>query len=583
MTIETKVFLLSKRDNPKEFFLELHRIRLEERGQNEKQLTELIVDLNKENGIDFCQVALDAITDGINCFDVIHVLEDALPNLNLNISTILQFTEKLFELMQRDIMADAQFRPFQGLVVKQPDFSRSLLSEFLKQDKPYVVGYVANFYQELSKKNIHEIHEELCSLKTHNSQYVLMAAAGSLGELNYKLTENCSLVNKTIKVLEELEAKNSDEINRLAIFAYRNLLSFTKEAEKKLIQFSKTNSLLIQGALSQVLFSVVKEYGNKKWFSEVLLNLSTVSGNNSGIIENIDFVLAELLEVKGNWELAEEFFRSWLVNSDYQTKNNKLSKLYDSTFASFVKNRESLEKLVTDFFNDEDWRMHKAASEIINYLELHEIVPLQLNKETLETLSYEDCLYICRKILGYVIFSEHLCSLCFSFLCKFPQNQEIQNLVYRVFKNHIGENYPDRTIEFLKKISETSTSDIEKNIALQVIREIESYHSQKNALPHLKELIAQKQKSQKVLLERKKKLNTAFEKAQKNSIVSMLSTKINLKNGTGSFHFMNDQYSEISKLSSYSTEIEMPYSEISHPVTAAIERTNFRLAKKGAR
>ena len=581
IVIEMKTRLLAKKDNPKEFFSELHRIWLEECQQNEKQLSKLIINLNKEDGIDFCQVALDAINDGFRCFDVTPVIEEALPSLDLNISSVIHLTESLFECMKGDIAAYRQLRPFEELIVKKPDFTRKLLEELLKQDKPYIVGYVANIYQRLSEGNEHEIHKELCALKTHNSKYVLMAVAGALGEFDYMPSKNRPLVKNTINLLEELEAINSDEINRLAIFAYKNLVNISKEAKKKLVYFSKTNSLLIQGALSQVLFITLEEHGNEKWFSEVLLNLSTSSCENTGIIDNIDFVLTGLIEKKDNWDLAEEFFKSWLLNSDYRSKNDKLSGLYNSTFIAFVNKRKYLEKLITKLFNHDNTEMHNAASEIVTYCHAHKITALQLDKEVLKSLSVDDCVYICRKILGYVIFPESLCSLCFSVLNKSPKNQKIQDLVYSVFKSHVGKNYPGRTVEFFKEVSTTTKSIIRKNIALKIIHEMESYFAQRDALPQLKELAMPKQKSQRIYLENNKKMSSIMEEAQKNSIVSMISTKIILKNGTGSFNFNNGQYSEISKLSSISTEMDLPHSEISHPVDAALERINFRVAKRG--
>lgn len=578
---ETKKLLVSKKDNPKEFFVELRRIWDEELQKEEKNLPALIAGLNKEDGIDFCQMAVDAINDGFGCFDIIPVLEEALPDMNLNVSSVLGLTECLFEGMQGGMAAFRQLNPFKDLVVKQPDFTRNLLAVFLEQDKPYIVGYVSNIYLGLSKGNEHEIHKELCALKKHKSKYVLMAVADAIGVLNYKPSRNRDLVKRTFNVLEELEANNSDEVNRIAILAYRNLLDYSEKAKKKLIELSKSNQLLICGAISRVLFLTQKKHGSEQWFQDALLNLSNTSCDNKDIINNIDYVLTGLIEKNDNWELAESFFIAWLLSSDYSPKNEKLSELFSSTFMAFVNKRDNFEKLLTVFFNHDDFKINSAASEIVSYCYVHKVNDLKLDERVLRSLSYVDCLYICRKILGYVVIPKYLCSLCFSILDASPRNKDIQGLICSIFRSHIGDNYPGRTIEFLKEVSSQTKSINKKHVAEQVIVEIENFCSQKENLPRLKELSAPKQMSQRIFFEGNKKMKTAMEEAQKNSIVSMIASRSVLKQGIGWFHFMNGQYSDISKLGSYAAKMEMPYTEITHPVDAALERMDFCLAKRG--
>jgi len=573
--------LLAIKDKPKELFSGLYRILREEFQQENKTLSELIVKLNKEDNIDFCQLAVDAMNDNFRCFDVAPVLEDTLSEMDLNISSVLCLIERLFEGMQGDMMAYRQFKPFEGLVTKQPEFSKNLLSELLNKDKPYVVGYISRFYQTFSKGHEHETHKELCSLKDHESKYVLMAVADALGELDYKPSKNRKLIKQTLSVLDELEEKNFDEVNRLAIFAYMNLLKLSKEPKNRLIKFSKSDKIIIQGAISEVLFRSQEEHGNEKWFSEALLNLSRASCKNKGIMDNIDYVLSGLVKKYDNWNLAERFIVEWIVNSDYYSNNEKLSELFNSTFTTFINRRTNFEELLTRFFNHDNFILHNAAAEITSYCQLHKISGLKLNKQILKTLSYVDCLYICRKILGYVIYPEYLCSLCFSILDTFPKKKDIQSLTYTIFSSHIGENYPGRTLDFLKKVTSETKSINKRKIAAQIVEDIENYSACRDALPKLNELIPAKQKALRIFRESNKKISAAMEEAQKNSIVSMIASKSTLKQGTGWFHYMHGQYSEISKLGKYSTQAEIPHSEVTHPVDAAIERVGFRQAKRG--
>lgn len=572
---------MGKRDHPKEFFDELYRIWLDEFQQENKTLPERIVKLNKEAGIDFCQLAVEAINNNFSCFEAINIFENTLLDMNLNVSSVLRLAESMFEGMQNDMAAYVQFKPFEDLIAKQPKFAKKLLTELLKQDKPYIAGCVASLYKQFSKGNEQQIHKELCDLKDHESKYVLMAIANVLSELGYETTEQKKLVKKTLIVFDELESKNIEEVNRILTFAYANLIGKADIATDKLINFSKSDKLLVQGATSIVLFRLREKHGNDDWFSKTLLNLSKASYQYKGIIDNIDRVLYGLIEKNNNWDLAEKFFTEWLIKGDYPGNERTLSKLFGSTFAAFVNKKDLFSQLLTRFFNHDDFRIHNAAAEITSYCQLHKISDLKLDETILKKLSYDDCLYICRKILGYVIAPEYLCSLCFSILDGFPKDKKIQSLIYNIFSSHIGDNHPGRTVEFLKKaLSETKNSG-KKDVASQAIKYIETYNKQRDRLPRLKELIPARQKSSKIFRASAKRMSAAMNEAQKDSIVSMIATKIMMKQGTGSFHFMNGAYSEISKMGKFSHEIAIPHSEITHPVDAAFERMKFRRAKRG--
>lgn len=573
--------ILEKKDNHKEFFEELFRIWQEEYQHENKTLPALVIQLNKEDGIDFCQLAVDAMNDNFRCFDAIHIFENTLSDMNLNLDSVLRLAESLFNGMQGDMVACIQFKPFEDLIAKQPEFARNLLTELLKQDKPYIAGYVSSLYKKFSKGNEQQIHKELCDLKDHESKYVLMAIADVLSELGYETTEQKKLITKTLSVFDELENKNIDEVNRILMFAYANLIGKTEIATDKLINFSKSDQLLLQGETSQTLLRLQEKHGNEGWFSKSLLNLSKTSCRHKGIIDNIDYVLAGLIEKNNNWDLAEKFFVEWLIKSDYSGNERTLYRIFDSTFPAFVNKRDLFSELLTRFFNHDDFRIHNAAAEITSYCQLHKVNDLKLDKTILKKLSYDDCLFIYRKILGYVIAPEYLCSLCFSILDGFPKDKNIQSLIYIIFSSHIGDNHPGRTAGFLKKALSVTKNTGKKKIASQVIEDIETYHERRDELPRLKELAPARQRSLKIFRESAKKMSAAMEEAQKDSIVSMIATKIIMKQGTGSFHFMGGAYSEISKMGKFSQEIEIPHSEVTHPVDAALERMNFRLAKRG--
>ncbi|MCW8922267.1 MAG: hypothetical protein OQK69_01370 [Gammaproteobacteria bacterium] len=578
---DIKNSLIAKINNPKEFFSELHSICMSEYQEKTKQLPKVIVEINKEEGVDFCEMAVAAMNDGFGCFNVTPVLDDSLSDMELNMDSVLSLMECLFEGMKNDMAGHVQFKPFEGLITKQPEFLRRLLLELLKQNKPFIVGYISSIYQGLSKGDENNVHKELINLITYKSEYVLMAIADALGALNYKTTKNLKLVKGTLHALEELECKKSNDIDYIIILAYMKLLNYSEKPKKKIVKYSESESLTVKNAVSRVLFLSQGDCGNEDWFSEALLNLSDVDCTYKGIIDNLDYVLSGLIENNNNFQLAETFFISWIINSNYHSKSEELSELFNSTFAAFLNRRDNLEKLLTKLFNHDDMKAHSAASEIVSYCKLRKVPDLKLDKQLLKSLSYVDCLYICRKILGYVISSEYLCSLCFSVFDAFPRNKKIQGLIYEVFRFHIGASYPGKTIEFLKDVSSQTKSKNKKEVASQVVQDIENYYSQVDNLSKLKEMVAPRQRMHKIHIERNKKMAVAMEESQSKSPFMSMVSKVMIKHGTGSFYFMNGKYSEINKMGKFSTTMEIPHTEITHPVDSAMDSMNFRLARRG--
>jgi hypothetical protein len=379
-----KTSLLEKRNKPKELFDELFDRWRNEYKEDNKETPKLIIELNKSDGIDFCKLALDAINDGFNCWNVLHVLADVMPLLELKIESTLELLEKFHESMQNDLASGLQYAPVAKLIDTQPVFARKLLDELLKQDRPFIVGHISNLYQNLSKNNEHKIHNELTSLKAHHSVYVIQGIVSALGNLDYSKSKTRNLVKPTMQLFGELELRGSTEINSSLVYAYGQLLKFAKEPRKRLVKLARKENPNINHAISGVLTRQIDECGSDRWFAEVLMELATTLCEYKGTIGfHLDYVLYDLIRKKENWKLVENFITTWLIKSDYSPSDGKLSDLFTSTLSLFSSNQNSLERLITSFFNHESYKLHGAAKEIIDYHNLHKGNPLKLDQSML--------------------------------------------------------------------------------------------------------------------------------------------------------------------------------------------------------
>ena len=573
--------LINKKQHPKELFLEIIKIWHQECQQEAKTLPGMLIKLNKVEGFDLCRMAAEAINNKVNSFDIVSTLDDALAHMNLNVESVLYFAETLYEVMKHDVMAHRQFTPFEDLVAKQPDFSRELLSKLLKEDKPYVVGYISFIYQEFAKNNLKDIHQELISLEDHNSIYVIMAAISTIGKLAYNRDSHTLLIEETFKFLENLESRNVEEFNRMLVFAYANFIESHAIAKHKIIYFSKISQALTNGAVAQILLRTSDKQNKEKWYVEAFLNLSDVSMEFEDIIQHIDLILYGLISKQSNWGLAQNFFVSWLTNSDVNFNNRNLADLFNLTFSTLKDHRENLEELLTKLFNHDHSNAHYAARSLLSYCKEHKTHNVGLNKYILKSCDYEDILYICRKIMAYTVNGEHICSLCFSIVEAFPTRKDIKGLIYNIFSKHIAYDHPGIVTDFLKqKLSMAKSKNI-KEIANRIIDEIDEYYNQRKALSLLKELSPSRHKQRTIFRERNKIMNKAMEDARRKSIINMIASRVVLKQGKGWFSYRENQYTDVSRLGSFSMKMTIPHSEIIHPVDAALERFHFRQAKRG--
>ena len=312
------------------------------------------------------------------------------------------------------------------------------------------------------------------------------------------------------------------------------------------------------------------------------MQFSNTKCEYKGIINNLDFILWKIIREKKDYTLTEEFFTKWVLASDYGNTDYKLEDLFKSLLPEFINNEKFLSELITKYFNHENSKLHLAASELVRYCNLYKKHQLKLKSDILNQLSFNNLEYICRKILGYLYEPITLCSLIFSIYESNPENKDIQNLIFSIFIDILGKDYSETVLKFLEeKLTEYNQFENIKNFINSIIETIKKQQEQLNSLTKLKEFLMPRKFAYQISLEENKKINRFMEQAQKNSIISLIATKIPLKYGRGWFGYGNEKYSTPSKLTSIIHAVELPRSEMTHPVSAALRRFRFRLSKRG--
>lgn len=356
----------------------------------------------------------------------------------------------------------------------------------------------------------------------------------------------------------------------------------TSVTQECLVTYSKQNNPQIHYQIANALFRNCKEFNQSSWFKDCLFQLARTSCLHKGTIKKLDIILLGILKENQDWNYVENFLLEWSIKSDiHESPKEDTSELFNSSFYLFMKNKDGLERLVTNFLNHDDHRVHHVLSHLIHTLSVFEIKNLDLSTAILNSLEFVDILYISRKILGYIINHNILCSLILSILKKENIDDQIKKLVLSILSLFVGRDYPGATIEFLKQRNQNENRKEIKNIVSATINNIEEYQNRRNELPQLKELLSSKQQSYQIAIEESKKMNKAMEQAQMSSIIQQMATNIPLKNGRAWFSYRQGEYSTPCPLQTISHSAELPISEITHPVSKEIERAGCRAIKRG--
>lgn len=568
--------LLGFIDSPKEFFDTLSNIRIGNFKSNNEEFSKLLIELNKNHKVDFCNIGYKAIIDNYDCWTIKRNIQPAFADLTLNIDTTINFI-KLASEKGKCNLTDL----ITQLYSKQPKFISELLSALIRCNEPFIVDYIANINISLSANNFDETHSNLIKQTAHKSLIIQQGAIYALGNLDYSKKKNKFLSN-TIEVLtSKMDNKNLDVLKFITI-SFGNLLKYSELVPSKLLKLKNMEIDEIDYEISFILFKESKNYNNEDWFNNLLILFINTPDDSINIIRNLDYVVSDFVKAQKN-DYVYKFFYHWFSQEKRNLKDVKFKTDFGSTLNALMNNKELLEIIITHFFNSDNYKFHGIASQILEYNNFHAKQEFKLDSKILSTLNYNDHVFICRKIIGNVFDTKIICSLLFSFLEIIPLEERIEKLIFSFFFYLLAINDPQTTkIFFEDKRKNKMLNESQKKLCDNGIDKIQKHIDSIKKLPRLKEFDLPQKYYYQANREKNKLMNKAMEKAQNQSVLYQLATKTLIKFGIGYFSFVDeiDDYFQTSYLSKISHSISIPFSEISYPVDKALIRFNFRLAKR---
>lgn len=545
------------------------------RAKSEK----IIIKLNNEGHCNILVLAKLALEQGESAFELMWLLNPIMQDLVLAPSDLISYWRVVHEKTQDDMASGTQFEYFPKFLKKKPNLSGELLDRLKKAKEPFTTSYMSEIRCIMAKSDFDNQFAEIMQMTQSTNEHEVIAAINALARLKYSGAKK-TLITEVCKRFEVLEPNASADVLFTLVQSYGILLSRRKSISKKLVSFLSYNTAEIDYALSKILFLNRGIWENEKWYKAIFSTLSRTSAKHKGIIDNLDYVAKSYMEKPNGIPIVEKFLMDWLENSNYSPREKRFVKLFDSVSSEYLSQRDELERFVTQLFNSKHSSAYSLAGEFVSSNSLRKRAHLKFSKIVLSKLTMDDLVFISRKMISQVYQSEEAATFAYSLLNKNPTDKNVWSLVYELLAEIIGPNYLDTTISFMKAEKRKTKAKSRLRLCEQVIAKLEMDIESLEALPRLKECYVSQNLRYIAQQGHQKVMRNSMDEANEGSLINFV-TKVSLKYGRGSFMTVNDEVTNPTPMVTHSTSMELPRSEVHHPVYGALQRISYRMAKRG--
>lgn len=532
--------------------------------------------------VDVLAAGARRIRSGSNVFDVLHLVEAALPYLNnLAVPSIIDLIAAKYEPTKNDMVAGRINRVLEEWLEKKPDVARELHSKVLKNLSEATSSLLGNAIVALSKSD-YAAGVEMARTDAR-SDVLMQAQVGTwtLGRLLLDGHAPPEAINVVVEAVINLIGSEQPELRSQAIRASVDAMHTTSAFDSLLLSLAEGGDQDVLCAAASALFLKSKEIGERGLTQRWLQLLTALKPEFKGAIRDLDYAMSQLLSEPGHGEIVVSTLGQWTANHGPQVPiDSSTAELFNDTLRALSNLEETWSSLVTDWLLS-DRQTHAAAlAGILTQFSHPSPTEIKLDKSRLDKLSTDDLLFLARRMLGYVHDRAQVTSLALSML----QSNDAEKRIYPVLRpllvEEIGYDYPASTADALHKAAQEMSSLGNQDFLRAAADAISQVTEAQSALLSINELRPPTRLRRLFSRARAKQMDNSFEEANKNSIWRQIATRIPLKAGAGTFNYRDSSYGPSMKLSSVSHSIELPRREAFDPIGNSIRHLGFRLAKR---
>jgi hypothetical protein len=515
------------------------------------------VNLHNSSTIDLFKEFLNLKNDkGFSFFSSRHLLEDALPNLEIDdIGKMLVTLDKLIQEAGNDMAAGTPVSSFGKRLETNFEFAKNVLNHLKSHD--YSTNFLTKTLLSISFADLEfainqseEIIQENLSTKVG---YAILA----LGQMNYK--DNHQLLTHVIKLIcsyqkQDIDLHTQALIIKSLLEIAKNKLDSYEEIKQKITSIITSNSY----DAGSIHVCITQLFYDHETLPEEIKNLLLemipyISSSSTGTINYLDMVIPKIYpesETK-----IKELLESLFMRSDFQIDISQFpslkSYLYD--------NSEKLSSLITRWFLSKSIQLNKFATDLIDNNEIE----LAFDMTQLSEASSTAHLFLARKACGWYFMNPSVAiSLIYSVYktCPIEQAKDIQDIIF----NPLMISYPRKVTEFLNKHKEGLEQD-KLEIIENLLKKLENYHDALRASNNIKELRVGQTEDFAYRRHQQQMMNKAYAESRKNSLFGSLFTENTLLYGKNTAFIIQTgegSQRQTMPLHSFSHSIDFPSMEI---------------------
>ncbi len=532
--------------------------------------------------MDILTIGAQRIRNGLDVFDVLHLVEAALPYLNgIEPSSIIDLCVAKYEPTKNDMAAGAIHGALESWLETRSGAALDLHAKVLENLSEATASLLGNAIVALTKTDFAGAVEFARGDARSETPLRSQVGVWALGRLLLVERAPLASVELVIQALLDLIEREQGELRSQAIRAAVGAMHVLPAFDPILQRLAEAGDQDVLCAAAKALFLKAQELGERGITQRWLELMTSLKPEFKGAIRDWDHAMSRLLSDSANVPMVTSTLRMWVAKHGRRVPiDSETASLFDDSVRKLFPIESAWASLVTDWLLSDEQEHPAALAGFLTELSHHSRIELSLDKGCLDSLETGDILFLARRLLGYVHDREQLTSLALSMLLSKDPEKRIYPVLHALLVDEIGYDYPGSTADACRKAADTDAMCSHKEYLLKVAERIDQVANAQSSLPMLNELRPPTKLRRLFARARAKQMNESFESASENSIFRQIATQITIKAGRGTFSYRDANYGPSMKLSSMSHTIELPRREAFDPIGNSIRHRGYRLAKR---
>lgn len=538
------------------------------------EISEVLLYLHNNNFIDLIDEIKNFCINGEMLEIILDIIGNKFESFNLNKFGFIKFIKEISKIRKK-IYIGSLTDSIKKFADDDEVRAKEIIEIFENEIKIINIVFLISLFQGIQQKSSNYVLEKSIKYLKSTEDELIKIGLILAKDLNFPQEFN---FNEFLIILENINFNNDDLIYYL-INLYCKLWELGKLPLKKIITISRSKINNVALILSDFINKNFNELKKEKEFDELLSLFYLINNNNSGLNKILSILFTDD-------ELWKSFLFNWIDNNmDYINKIGKedfIDGRLPVFFYEITNNDKNFSTIITLLFNSEKSIYHKFAIELINFNIINIKKTITLDIKLLNSFNDIDCIFILRKIFGYLYDVEYLIPLIFSFLYKDNLSDKLYDCILDVFLHFISFNYPLNTKNYTKNILDNKINFPKPvyKISEIVYKAVSKYLNDIESLPMLNEIKSKSKNNYEIWKAKNKIQSKMMNESSKKSVFFELCSHIIIKYGKGSFCFNSGKLTDKSQMQKFESFFTIPSNFVLDPIGNELTILQFRSEKK---